>query len=117
MIRLMVQESTTMSMAQSTKATGRMINNAVTVLKDGLTVLLMKEIISSEESMDVGSLPGLMDPLSLESSMITTSTAPVSMNGPMEESSTENGKIIKWKAMERSLGLMADATLDNTSTI
>ena len=60
-IRLMVVESISMSMAPSTKDSGKMICNTDMESKHGLTNQSMKEIMHSEESTALEVTSGMMD--------------------------------------------------------
>ena len=56
--------------------------------------------------MDVENLFGAIKVLMMEISFKIIYTVLVSMFGQMEEYTTENGLIIKWKVKELSLGVM-----------
>ena len=67
--------------------------------------------------MDVENLFGAIKVLMMEISFKIIYTVLVSMFGQMEEYTTENGLIIKWKVKELSLGVMGVRMWVNIKTI
>lgn len=99
------------------KATGKKTNNMVKVLRHGLMVLPIKEIILRERNMGLDALPGLTIAPILVNSLKTILKVRVFINGLMGESMMGSGKIIRWKDMEYLPGLMVGNMKENTEMI
>lgn len=102
-----------MLMDPGMRAIGMKISNMDMGLRDGLMVHHMKECINQVRSMVVVNLPGQMGVHSQGNSLTIILMELASMSGLMGEYSMESGKIIKWKGMEHSHGLMEEDMLDS----
>jgi hypothetical protein len=117
MIKLMVKESTPIQMALAMKEIGKKISSTAMALRDGPMVLAIKDSMLRGRNMGRVNLSGQTGVLSAETFMTTTLRVEVSMNGPMEEFSMENGKITRCRGMEHLLGLMGENMSDSTMMI
>lgn len=115
--RAMDTESMSMSKALGTKVNGRMISNMEKELKLGMKDQDMKVVILMEERKVMVSTGGLMDPSTKETGLTTRSTDWESIYGKTGGSITVNGKIMIWKAMVFTSGLMEGDLRDNIMTI
>jgi hypothetical protein len=75
---------------------------------------VIKETMWKGKNMGLGASLGRMEARTQGSSTKTISRELESINGLMEGSMMENGRITKWKAMEFLLGLMAENMKVNT---
>ena len=116
-IRLMVVESISMSMAPSTKDSGKMICNTDMESKHGLTNQSMKEIMPSEESTASEVTSGMMDQCIQVTGERTRYLALESIHGWMEDAIKESGLTTTWKAWAFTSGMMEECTKVNTKTI
>ena len=93
------------TMVRCMKVSGRMINNMATALKHGKTKLNISVPLSTGSSMDMVNSSGLKEPAMSVSSKTMTSAELVNIRGPMDESTSENGKRTKCMEREFSSGL------------
>jgi len=105
-IKLMGMVFTLISMVQATVETGSRISNMEMVLKHGLTVQAMMVDINKVKSMEKVNLLGQMAALTTATSMIIILRARASITGLTGVHTTANGRIIRWKDMVLSIGLM-----------
>ena len=114
MIKHMERVLIHMLMEVDMKVIGMKISNMDMELKDGLMVHLMKASINQARSMVKVNLPGQTPLHSLVNSLTIILMAQEYMSGLMGEYSMGSGKIIKWKGMVLSHGLMVEDMLDST---
>lgn len=101
-------------MVPSMKESGEKTNSMVKVQKHGLMEHHILEIMWMVRSMEWESLLGLMEVLTMESSLITILMEKVFTNGQTADNSTETGRTIKWKEVECFHGLITEDTKEST---
>ena len=110
-IKLMVTESTLITVEVVMKDSGLVINNTVMGMKNGQMVQnTLANIIKASNTEKVNSY-GLINASMKASSKIITSMVVAYTNGTMTEFLKETGKITRWKAKESLHGPMVVNTL------
>lgn len=104
-------------MALCTSVTGEKTNNMAKGKKFGLMELNMKVTTIWAVNKVTVSSSGLTAQNTKAIFVITVLTVKVLTNGKTDESILENGKKIKWKAQESSLGQMDENMRGSTETI
>lgn len=108
MIKLTEPESILTWMVPDMKDNGVKINNMEWVVKNGLMVLTMKEIIILEKNTVKENSIGQMEVIMMEISNKIIFTDKEYMNGLMVENIKDNGKIIRCTAKVTLLGQMEE---------
>lgn len=110
MTRLMASVSILIWTERGTKATGKRTNSTERVWRLGQMERATKEITSRERSMELANLLGQITLLMMASLLTITSTATAFTCGQMAADMKDSGRIIRWRVMAYSHGLITEGT-------